>query len=134
MLIALVGVSEGVAEKGHADLARDTELEQPGVERVAQVVETDVGYLTGKLETYYYQKYMHECDSYDPRFCIDKEATMQRHASACSFISDFENDPEYQAGMVEFSCTQTFKNSGPDGGDVSHDACRNPERSCFCEY
>ena len=30
---------------------------------------------------------------------------------------DFENDPEYQAGMVEFSCTQTFRNLGPDGAD-----------------
>jgi hypothetical protein len=47
---------------------------------------------------------------------------------------DFENDPEYQAGMVEFSCTQTFKNHGPDGGDVNLEACCNQERTCYREY
>jgi hypothetical protein len=47
---------------------------------------------------------------------------------------DFENDPEYQAGMVEFSCTQTFKGLGPDGGDVNMDACCDQKRACFREY
>ncbi len=47
---------------------------------------------------------------------------------------DFENDPEYQAGMVEFTCLQTYKNLGPDGGDVDMDACCNGERGCFQEY
>ena len=47
---------------------------------------------------------------------------------------DFENDPEYQAGMVEFACTQTFKGLGPDGDDVTMDACCNPERKCFKEF
>jgi hypothetical protein len=47
---------------------------------------------------------------------------------------DFENDPEFQAGMVEFSCTQTFTNQGPDGGAVDYDVCRNPERPCFREF
>ena len=30
----------------------------------------------------------------------------------------FENDPEYQAGMTEFTCTCTFQPQGPDGGDT----------------
>ena len=47
---------------------------------------------------------------------------------------DFESDPEYQAGMVEFSCMQTFKTLGPDGGDISMDMCSNSERSCFKEF
>ena len=47
---------------------------------------------------------------------------------------DFENDPEYQAGMVEFACTQTFKGLGPDGDDVTMAACCNPERKCFKEF
>jgi hypothetical protein len=47
---------------------------------------------------------------------------------------DFENDPEFQAGMVEFWCTQTMKAKGPDDGHASLDMCSNPERSCFREY
>lgn len=47
---------------------------------------------------------------------------------------DFENDPEFQAGMVEFWCTQTFRGNGPDGADVGLDLCSNPERPCFREF
>jgi hypothetical protein len=47
---------------------------------------------------------------------------------------DFLNDPEFQAGMVEFWCTQTFTAQGPDGGETSLDLCSNPERTCFREY
>lgn len=47
---------------------------------------------------------------------------------------DFENDPEYQAGMVEYSCTLTFRNQGPDGDFAALDRCSNPERACFREY
>ena len=47
---------------------------------------------------------------------------------------DFENDPEFQAGMVEYTCTQTFKGLGPDGAEVDITACSNPERKCFKEY
>ena len=50
------------------------------------------------------------------------------------FGEDFENDPEFQAGMVEFTCTETFKNLGPDGGDVAFEACCNKERKCFREF
>jgi hypothetical protein len=47
---------------------------------------------------------------------------------------DFENDPEFQGGMVEFTCTQTYKNLGPDGGDIGMEPCCNPERTCFREF
>ncbi len=49
------------------------------------------------------------------------------------FGEDFESDPEYQAGMVEFSCTQTFQGQGPDGDEVSLELCSNAERPCFRE-
>jgi hypothetical protein len=42
MLIALVCISEGVSQKGHADLAGNAQFEQSGVEGVSQVVESDV--------------------------------------------------------------------------------------------
>jgi hypothetical protein len=47
---------------------------------------------------------------------------------------NFENDPEFQAGMVEFACVQTFKCLGPDGGDIGMEPCSNAERACFKEY
>jgi hypothetical protein len=47
---------------------------------------------------------------------------------------DFQNDPEFQNGMVEFSCTQTFQNLGPDGNEVTYDACCNKERPCYREF
>lgn len=42
MLVALMGVAEGVAKKGHAYFAYDSQFKQTGVERVAQVMEADV--------------------------------------------------------------------------------------------
>ena len=42
MLVALVRVAEGVAQKSHADLAGDAELKQSGVEGVTQVVKPDI--------------------------------------------------------------------------------------------
>ena len=50
------------------------------------------------------------------------------------FGEAFENDPEYQAGMVDFWCTRTFKPFGPDEGELSLELCSNPERECFKEY
>jgi hypothetical protein len=47
---------------------------------------------------------------------------------------NFENDPEYQGGMTEFWCTQTFRNLGPDGAEVSMDLCTNQERGCYREF
>jgi hypothetical protein len=42
MLVAFVRVPEGVTQEGHADLARNAQLEQSGVEGVAQVVKADI--------------------------------------------------------------------------------------------
>jgi hypothetical protein len=47
---------------------------------------------------------------------------------------DFENDPDYQAGLSDMWCLKTAKSLGPDDGDVSLADCRNPERSCYQEY
>jgi hypothetical protein len=46
----------------------------------------------------------------------------------------FESDPDYQGGVVDFTCTCTFKGHGPDGGEVSLELCSNAERTCFKEY
>ncbi len=69
-----------------------------------------------------------ESQPYRPR-CI--------HLTCKSMIvwgEDFVNDPEFQAGMVEFTCMQTYKCLGPDRGDVGMEQCSNAERSCFREY
>jgi hypothetical protein len=50
------------------------------------------------------------------------------------FGEDFESDPDYQAGMVEFWCLRTSKGEGPDGDTVALEPCSNPERSCYQEY
>jgi hypothetical protein len=42
MLVALMRISKGVTQESHADLTRNTELKQSGVEGVAQVVEPDI--------------------------------------------------------------------------------------------
>jgi len=47
---------------------------------------------------------------------------------------DFENDPDYQAGLTDFWCVQTAKGFGPDDGEVNMDECRNPQRNCYQEY
>jgi hypothetical protein len=47
---------------------------------------------------------------------------------------DFRNDPEFQSGMVEFTCTCTFKGEGPDGQMATLEACSDPQRPCFREY
>ena len=46
----------------------------------------------------------------------------------------FESDPDWQGGVVDFTCTCTFKGYGPDGGALSLELCSDPERSCFREY
>jgi hypothetical protein len=50
------------------------------------------------------------------------------------FGEDFENDPDYQAGMTDFTCLRTMKGLGPDNGDVCMEACTDKERSCFQEF
>lgn len=47
---------------------------------------------------------------------------------------DFASDPEFQAGMVEFTCTRTYQNVGPDGGTVAYEPCCDAQRPCFREY
>jgi hypothetical protein len=54
--------------------------------------------------------------------------------SMAVFGEAFENDPEFQAGMVDFWCNHTFTNLGPDGGELSMQLCSNPERSCYQEF
>lgn len=46
----------------------------------------------------------------------------------------FEQDPDYQAGMVDFTCVATSKAFGPDGGEASMEMCRNRGRTCYCEF
>jgi hypothetical protein len=50
------------------------------------------------------------------------------------FGENFENDPDYQAGLVEFWCVRTSRGLGPDGEHVSLEACRDPERTCYEAY
>jgi hypothetical protein len=47
---------------------------------------------------------------------------------------DFADDPEYQAGMVDFWCVRTSKGEGPDGDLVSLELCSSTERNCYQEY
>jgi hypothetical protein len=47
---------------------------------------------------------------------------------------DFQNDPDYQAGMTDFWCVRTSKGEGPDGGSVSLELCSDSERTCFEEF
>ena len=46
----------------------------------------------------------------------------------------FENDPDYQMGLVDFWCNRTSKNQGPDGDSVALDVCSDPERACYEEF
>jgi hypothetical protein len=68
---------------------------------------------------------MSDAETYVPR-CIHL-----RCKSMLVYGEDFEQDPEFQAGCVDFWCVHTNRSLGPDGGEVSLDACRNPQRSCY---
>jgi hypothetical protein len=50
------------------------------------------------------------------------------------FGENFESDPEFQAGLVEFWCLRTSKGQGPDGELATLAECTNAERSCYQEY
>jgi hypothetical protein len=54
--------------------------------------------------------------------------------SMAVYGENFQDDPEFQAGMVHFQCLKTFQNLGPDGDELSLDLCSNPERGCFQEF
>ena len=50
------------------------------------------------------------------------------------FGEDFESDPDYQPGLVDFWCLRTSKGQGPDGEQVSLESCSLADRICFREY
>lgn len=54
--------------------------------------------------------------------------------SMVAFGEDFESDPDYQAGMVDFWCQQTSKGQGPDGTGASLEMCSEPTRACYQEF
>ena len=67
----------------------------------------------------------------------------QESAQRCKFLycksmivygEDFASDPDFQAGMTDFWCLQTSKNSGPDAEQVDMDACSQPRRPCYREF
>jgi hypothetical protein len=47
---------------------------------------------------------------------------------------NFEQDPEYQSGQVNFWCVKTSKAHGPDQGMVSLEMCRDSQRTCYQEF
>lgn len=47
---------------------------------------------------------------------------------------NFEDDPDYQAGMTDWWCQCTQKAHGPDGGDLSLPLCSQAQRSCYQAY
>jgi len=47
---------------------------------------------------------------------------------------NFEDDPDYQAGMTDWWCQCTQKPHGPDGGELSLPGCSLPQRSCYQAY
>jgi hypothetical protein len=54
--------------------------------------------------------------------------------SMAVYGEDFQQDPEFQAGLVEFQCLRTFRHVGPDGEELSLERCSDPQRSCYQEY
>ena len=66
--------------------------------------------------------------AYKPRCLYLTCKSMQVYGEA------FESDPDYQGGVVDFTCNCTFQTSGPDGGPVSLEMCSSTERECFREY
>jgi hypothetical protein len=50
------------------------------------------------------------------------------------FGESFEEDPDYQAGNVDFWCLKTAQGVGPDGNLAAMDCCTDPQRTCFQEF
>ena len=71
---------------------------------------------------------MSEAKPYRPRCIYLTCKAMQVYGE------EFESDPDYQAGVMDFTCIATAQCQGPDGGDVALDPCSTPERPCFREY
>ncbi len=57
-----------------------------------------------------------------------------RCKSMLVYGENFEQDPEYQGGCVDFWCIETAKGLGPDGGTVSMECCTDPKRTCYREF
>jgi hypothetical protein len=57
-----------------------------------------------------------------------------RCKSMIVFGENFEEDPEYQGGAIDWWCVQTMTPNGPDDAPASMDCCRNRERPCWREY
>jgi hypothetical protein len=57
-----------------------------------------------------------------------------RCKSMLVYGENFESDPEFQAGMIEFWCLRTSQALGPDGEEASLLMCSNPERNCYEEF
>ena len=47
---------------------------------------------------------------------------------------DFEDDPDFQAGMEDFECLKTQNITGPDQSELSLELCSDPKRQCYEEY
>ena len=47
---------------------------------------------------------------------------------------DFEQDPDYEAGMTDFWCVRTGQPDGPDGQEASMETCCDRERECYREF
>ena len=46
----------------------------------------------------------------------------------------FEDDPDYQNDLTDFTCDQTGRPLGPDGAPVGMKPCCDSDRSCYEEY
>ncbi|MCI0703279.1 MAG: hypothetical protein L0241_19550 [Planctomycetia bacterium] len=47
---------------------------------------------------------------------------------------EFENDPDYEAGLTDFICVKTGRALGPDNDTVNTSLCSNADRDCYEEY
>lgn len=47
---------------------------------------------------------------------------------------DFHRDPDFQAGLDQMWCIHTARGLGPDDGDVTLEACSDPNRNCYKEF
>lgn len=54
--------------------------------------------------------------------------------SMLTYGEAFAEDPEFQAGLADFWCVLTARSTGPDGAEVSWQACCDPNRPCYREY
>jgi len=67
----------------------------------------------------------------------------QNSTQRCKFLhcksmvvygEDFASDPDYAAGMTDFWCLRTSRNSGPDDDAVDMEECSIATRPCYREF